>query len=160
MPMPMPQCTSDISCMERFCPSHPLIRLRFQLMREDGRRIGVLGVEHDAANERWCVDADTTPTTALNSRTSLQGDLRRHCHTSLQGVDYWRTRHQGAYIGGYDIRGHTLRPRSNEQSSVNDHRRTVVKGTIVYEWSSTATDMGEMDNYLRMKIMNNYRYRI
>ena len=69
-----------------------------------------------AANEWWCADVDTTSTSALGSNVSIQRDLRRRCHTSLRG---WN-------IGGYDIRGHTLRPRSNEQSSTNCHHRTVI----------------------------------
>ena len=38
-----------------------------------------------AANDRRCVDANTTPTTALNSRTFRQGGPRQWCRASLQG---------------------------------------------------------------------------
>ena len=56
------------------------------------------GGHKSAANEQWCADADTTPTATLGSNASIQGDLRRRCHTSLQGVDCWRLRHQWANI--------------------------------------------------------------
>ena len=45
-----------------------------------------------AANERRCVDANTTPTTALNSHASLQGGSRRRCRASLQGGSRRRCR--------------------------------------------------------------------
>ena len=45
-----------------------------------------------AANDRTCVDANTTPTTALNSRTFRQGGSRRRCRASLQGGSRRRCR--------------------------------------------------------------------
>ena len=80
-----------------------------------------------AANEWWYADVDTTSTAALGSNASIQRNLRRRCHTSLRG---WN-------IGGYDIRGQTLRLRRNEQcqrivikgqSSTNNHQRMLVNG--------------------------------
>ena len=127
IPLPRVQVANVVGWMQKFCPSHTLIRLRFQLKREDGERNRTFMV--DSRRQRTGADVSSSRTQRQHwcwtrvcrvrgtlATSSLRITLRVEC--------WWSWRERGRHCESSEDCRQTI---TRKLSSTYDHQKTVDK---------------------------------